>query len=101
MALWEVLSKYCISGILLEAVKGFYGNIRVCVKVMEVRGEMLGVKMGLRQRCVMSSWLFTLFIDSEVMVLKMECEWEGLNMETTSGGNMEGKNVAIDGENEG
>ena len=39
---------------LLETVRGFYVNSRVCVRVDGLKGRKFEVNVGLRQGCVMS-----------------------------------------------
>src|SRR5215469_16752041 len=41
---------------------------------------MFDVKVGLRQGCVMSPWLFNVYMDSIVREVKRECVKEGLNL---------------------
>ena len=48
---------YGLGGKLLNAVKSFYIDSRGCVRVGMGESEWFNVKMGLRQRCVMSQWL--------------------------------------------
>ena len=62
-ALWKVLCKYGVRGKLLDAVRGFYVNNRVCVRVDGVKGRKFEVKVGLRQGALChlgfstSSWI--------------------------------------------
>ena len=79
-ALWKVMSKYGVRGKLLEAVRGFYVNSRVCLRVDGLKGRKFVVNVGLRQGCVMSPWLFNLFMDSLVREVKRECTDEGLGL---------------------
>ena len=48
-------------------------------------GEMFDVKVGLRQGCVMSPWLFNVYMDSLVREVKRECVEEGLNLHSERG----------------
>ena len=63
-AMWCVLGMYGINGQLLEAVQSLYEKSEVCVRVCREEAEWLEVGVGLRQRCVMSPWLFNLFMDA-------------------------------------
>ena len=57
---------YGIGGRLLRGVKSFYVDGKACVKVGNEVSEWFPVRVGLRQRCVMSLWLFNLCIDGVV-----------------------------------
>ena len=62
-AMWHVLSIYGINGKLLKAVQSFYERSEACVRVCREEGDWFRVRVGLRQGCVMSPWLFNLFMD--------------------------------------
>src|SRR5215469_5652612 len=85
-ALWRVVRKYGVNGRLMTALKSFYVNSRAIVKVGGWMGEMFDVKVGLRQGCVMSPWLFNVYMDSIVSEVKRECVEEGLNLQSERGG---------------
>src|SRR5215469_9078715 len=85
VALWTVMRKYGVNGRLLTALKSFYVNSRSCVKVGGWVVEMFDVKVGLRQGCVMSPWLFNVYMDSIVREVKRECVEEELNLHIKRG----------------
>ena len=62
-AMWRVLSMYGINGKLLAAVQSLYERSEACVRVCREEGEWFRVRVGLRQGCVMSPWLFNVFMD--------------------------------------
>ena len=62
-AMWDVLQLYGVGGKLLRAVKSFYIGSKACVRVGSELSEWFPVKVGLRQGCVMSPWLFNLYTD--------------------------------------
>ena len=62
-AMWHVLGMYRINGQLLKAVQSLYENSGACVSVCKEAGKWFEVGVGLRQGCVMSPWLFNLFMD--------------------------------------
>ena len=62
-AMWRVLSMYGINGKLLAAVKSLYERSEARVRVCREEGEWFRVRVGLRQGCVMSPWLFNVFMD--------------------------------------
>ena len=63
-AMWRVLCMYGINGQLLKAVQSLYEKSEACVRVCREEGEWFEVGVGLRQGCVMSPWLFNLFMDA-------------------------------------
>ena len=63
-AVWCVLGMYGINGQLLKEVQSLYEKSEACVKVCREEGEWFEVGVGLRQRCVMSLWLFSLLMDA-------------------------------------
>ena len=65
-AMWNVLRLYGIGGRLLRGVKSLYVGSKACVRVGNEVSEWFPVRVGLRQGCVMSPWLFNLYIDGVV-----------------------------------
>ena len=65
-AMWNVLRLYRIGGRLLRGVKSLHVGSKACVRVVNEVSEWFPVRMGLRQGCVMSPWLFNLYIDGVV-----------------------------------
>ena len=63
-AMWHVLGMYGINGQLLIAVQSLYEKSEACVRVCREEDEWFEVDFGLRQGCVMSPWLFNLFMDA-------------------------------------
>ena len=78
--LWDVLKVYGIGGKLLEGVKSFYVNSRACVRVGGGESECFPVKVGLRQGCVMSPWLFNIYMDGVVREVNMRVLGRGLSL---------------------
>ncbi len=62
LALWNVLQLYGVGGKLLSAMKSFYEEASTCVKISDETSEHFEIKVGLRQRCVMSPWLFNTYL---------------------------------------
>ena len=61
--LWLVMRQYGVTGRLLDAVKGMYEGCRASVK-MGGMSEYFKIDRGVRQGCVMSPWLFNLYMDA-------------------------------------
>lgn len=64
--LWDVLTVYGVGGKLLMAVKSFYRNAMANVKVGDKLSESFEVNVGVRQGCVMSAWLFNIYMDGVI-----------------------------------
>ena len=60
--LWQMLRVYLVGGKLLKAVLSFYVNSRECVRMGNDVSEWFPVNVRLRQGCVMSPWLFNVYM---------------------------------------
>ncbi len=65
---------------MLVGVKAFYRDINACVKVKGEMGECFKIKAGLRQGCVMSPWLFNIFMDGVIGKMKAKSGNLGIEM---------------------
>lgn len=88
-ALWQVLMFYGVGGRLLKAVKSFYVNSRACVRVGDGVSDWFAVKVGLRQGCVMSPWLFNLYMDGVVREVNARVIDQGVELVGENGGSLE------------
>ena len=59
--MWQMLRVYGVGGKLLKAVQSYIDN-RECVRVANDVSEWFSVNVELRQGCVMSPWLFNIYI---------------------------------------
>ncbi len=50
----------------MRAVKSFYEGSRACARVGRGESDRFEVNVGLRQGCVMSPWLFNMYMDGVV-----------------------------------
>ncbi len=57
---------YGVGGSLMNAVKAIYTDGNACIKVNVENGESFGIQRVVRQRCVMSLWLFNLYMDGVI-----------------------------------
>ena len=64
--MWQMLRVYGVGGKLLKAVQSFYVDSRACVWEGNSVSEWFLVNVGLRQGCVMSPWLFNVYMDGVV-----------------------------------
>ncbi len=62
-ALLNVLKIYGVGGQLLKGIQAFYREANACVKMEGKYSESFAVEVGVRQGCVMSPWLFNIFMD--------------------------------------
>ena len=65
---------------LLLGVKSLYVGSKACVKVGNEVSEWFPVRVGLRQGCVMSPWLFNLYIDGVVREVNARVLGRGLKL---------------------
>ena len=79
-AMWNVLRLYGIGGRLLRGVKSLYAGSKACVRVGNEVSEWFPVREGLRQGCVMSPWLFNLYIDGVVREVNARALGRGLKL---------------------
>ncbi len=54
----------------MEGIKAFYREVNACVKVDGELSDSFDVGVGVRQGCVMSPWLFNIFMDGCVREVK-------------------------------
>ena len=70
--LWKCLWQNGVRGRFLGFLKALYFDSRCQVKLLDVVSDEFGVGTGLRQGCVLSPLLFSLYINSLVVELKNE-----------------------------
>ncbi len=66
----DTLRVYGVGGKLFEGIK-FYENASASVLVNRELSESFNVEVGVRQRCVMSPWLFNIYIDGCTREMKV------------------------------
>ncbi len=65
--------KICgVGGQLLKGIQAFYRVANACVRIGGEFSESFSVKVGVRQGCVMSLWLFNIFMDG--CMREMKCK---------------------------
>ncbi len=69
-----------MGGKLLVAIKSFYEEASTCVKISGQTREYFEIKMGLRQGCVMSPWLFNIYRDGVMREMKGRVGEVGVRM---------------------
>ena len=79
-AMWDVLRIYGVGGRLLKAVRSMYADSKACVRVGDEMSDWFSVEVGLRQGCVMSPWLFNLYMDGVVREMNARARGMGLKL---------------------
>ena len=84
--MWLILRVYGVGGKLLKAVQSFYVDSRARVRVRNDVSELFPVNVGLRQGCVMSPWLFNVYMDGVVREVNVGVLGKGLELLSANGG---------------
>ena len=74
---------------MLKAVPSFYVDSRACIRVGNDVSEWFPVNVGLRQGCVMSPWLFNVYMDGVVREVNVRVLGKGLDLLSENGGRFE------------
>ena len=83
--MWKVLGSYGIRGKLFKGVQSFYVNSRACVRVDGDKSDWFDVRVGLRQGCVMSPWMFNLYMDNVLKEMELNMGEIGVQMRAPNG----------------
>ena len=84
--MWQLLRVYGVAGKLLKAVQSFYVDSRACVQVGNDVNEWFPVNVGLKQACVMSPWLFNVYMDGMVTEVNIRVLHKGLELPSANCG---------------
>ena len=87
--MWQMLRVYGVGGKLLKAEQSFYIDSRACVWVGNDVSELFPVNVGLRQGCVMSPWLFNVYMDGVVREVNVMVLGKRLELLSANGGRFE------------
>ena len=79
--MWRVLGMYGINGQLLKVVQSFYAKSEACVRECREESEWFEVSVNLRQGCVMSPWLFNLFMDAAMKEIREKVGVVGVTLQ--------------------
>ena len=86
--MWQMLRVYGVGGKSWKAVQSFYIG-RACVRVGNDVSEWFPVNIGLIQGCVMSPWLFNVYMDGVVRQVNVRVLVKGLELLSANGGRFE------------
>ena len=74
---------------MLKAVQSFYVDSRACVRVGNDVSKWFLVNVGLRQGCVISPWLFNVYMDGVVREVNVRVPGKGLELLSANSGRFE------------
>ena len=77
---------YRVGRKLLKAMQSFYIDSRMCVQVGNDVSEWFQVNVRLRQGCMMSPWLFNIYMDDVVSEVNIRVLGKGLQLLSVNGG---------------
>ena len=63
-----------MGGKLLNGIKSMYVNSLACVRVKGGESECFRINSSVRQGCIMSPWLFNVYMDKVMKEVKMKME---------------------------
>ena len=70
-ALWQILRMYDVGSKLLNGIKRVYVNSLACFRVKGCESECFRIDSGVRQVCIVSPWLFNVYISTVMKEVKM------------------------------
>ena len=70
-ALWQVLRMYDVGDKLLIGIKSMYFDSSACVRVKGDESEQFRIDSGTRQGCIMTLWLFNVYMDGVMKEVNM------------------------------
>ena len=91
--MWQMLRVYGVGRKLLKAVQSFYVDSRACVRVGNDVSEFFPVNVGLRHGCVVSPWLFNVYMNGVVREVNVTVLGKGLELLSANGGRFEIKQL--------
>ena len=71
VALWQMLRMYDLGGKRLSGIKSMYMDSSACVRVKRGEREQFRIYSGMRQRHILSLWLFNVYMDGVVKEVRM------------------------------
>ena len=71
---------YGVGGKLLKAIQSFYVNSKARFRIGGEVSEWFSVNVGVRQGCVMSPWLFNLYMDGVVREVQARARGRGAQL---------------------
>ena len=91
--MWQMPREYGVGEKLLTAVQSFYVDSNACGRVGNDVTEWFTDNVGLRQSCVMSPWLFNVYMDGVDREVNVRVLWKGLELPSADGDRFEIKQL--------
>ena len=66
-----MLRTYDVGGKLLSGIKSMYVDSSACVRVKKGESEWFRIDSGVRRGCIMSPWIFNVYMDGMMKEVKM------------------------------
>ena len=85
----QMLRVYGVGGKLLKGIQNFYADSRACVRVGMDVSEWFPVNVGLRRGCVISPWLFNVYMDDVVREVNARMPRKWLKLLSVNDGRFE------------
>src|SRR5678815_933392 len=79
-ALWQMLVIYDAGGKLLNGIKSMYNDSKACERINRVESDWFNINSRVRQGCVMSPWLFNLYMDGVMKELEVGVTGDDVRM---------------------
>ena len=70
-ALLQVLRIYDVGGKLSGGIKSVYVDSSACIRVKGSMSEQFRIDSGVKQSCIISPWLFNVYMDAMMKEMKM------------------------------
>ena len=77
-ALCQVLRMYDVGGKLMSGIKSMYVDSLPCIRIKGGESEWFRIDSRVRQRCIMSHWLFNVYMDAMMKEVKMGMRRRGV-----------------------
>ena len=87
--MWQMLRVYGVGGKILKAVQSLDVENRTCVLLGNDASQWFLVNVGLRQDCVISPWLFNVYMDGVVREVNVRVLGKGLELLSANCGRFE------------
>ena len=87
--MYQMLKVCGVGGKLLKGVQSLYVDSRACVRVGNDVSEWFPANVGFRQGCVMSLWLFNVYMDGVDPEMNVRVLGKGLDLLSANGGRFE------------
>ena len=78
--LWSILANANVKGKLFKSITGMYNNVRACVRANGTLSDYFNCPVGLKQGCLASPKLFSLFINELAHIMQSSDDIKGIQI---------------------